>query len=45
VPEIIHGTDRRPLETGKTLAHAIEAFSPKAIERYLYTSGLPEPTC
>lgn len=31
------------LSTGKDLAHAIGAFSPKALERYLYTSGLPEP--
>lgn len=31
------------LQTGKNLAHALEAFSPKALERYLYTSGLPEP--
>lgn len=31
------------LDTGKTLEGAIEGFSPKAIERYLYTSGLPEP--
>ncbi len=31
------------LANGKNLEHAIEAFSPKAIERYLYTSGLPEP--
>ena len=29
--------------TGKTLAEAIDAFTPKAVERYLYTSGLPEP--
>jgi short-chain Z-isoprenyl diphosphate synthase len=31
------------LSTGKDLAHALDGFSPKALERYLYTSGLPEP--
>jgi short-chain Z-isoprenyl diphosphate synthase len=31
------------LRTGKDLQQAIEGFSPKAVERYLYTSGLPEP--
>ena len=31
------------IRTGKTIEHALEAFSPKALERYLYTSGLPEP--
>ena len=31
------------LKTGKSLEQAIDAFSPKAVERYLYTSGLPEP--
>lgn len=30
-------------KTGKDLSHAIEGFDPKVIERYLYTSGLPEP--
>jgi len=29
--------------TGRSLADAIADFDPKAIERYLYTSGLPEP--
>jgi short-chain Z-isoprenyl diphosphate synthase len=29
--------------SGKSLDQAIESFHPKAIERYLYTSGLPEP--
>jgi len=29
--------------TGKSLDEAIADFNPKAIERYLYTSGLPEP--
>jgi short-chain Z-isoprenyl diphosphate synthase len=29
--------------TGKDLAHAIEHFGPRSLERYLYTSGLPEP--
>ena len=28
---------------GKDLAHAIENFGPRSLERYLYTSGLPEP--
>ncbi len=31
------------LATGKDLAGALEGFNPHAIERYLYTSGLPEP--
>jgi short-chain Z-isoprenyl diphosphate synthase len=31
------------LRTGKDLEQAIEGFSPKAVERFLYTSGLPEP--
>jgi short-chain Z-isoprenyl diphosphate synthase len=31
------------LATGKDLQQALESFSPKAVERYLYTSGLPEP--
>jgi short-chain Z-isoprenyl diphosphate synthase len=31
------------LQTGKDLRQAIEGFSPKAVERFLYTSGLPEP--
>jgi short-chain Z-isoprenyl diphosphate synthase len=31
------------LETGKDLRQAIDAFSHKAVERFLYTSGLPEP--
>lgn len=31
------------LTTGKDLRQAIEAFTPKAVERFLYTSGLPEP--
>jgi short-chain Z-isoprenyl diphosphate synthase len=31
------------LETGKDLAQALAAFNHKALERYLYTSGLPEP--
>lgn len=29
--------------TGRNLADAIADFNPKALERYLYTSGLPEP--
>jgi short-chain Z-isoprenyl diphosphate synthase len=29
--------------TGKSLAEAIDGFTPTAVERYLYTSGLPEP--
>ncbi|HEX7480747.1 MAG TPA: polyprenyl diphosphate synthase [Polyangiales bacterium] len=29
--------------TGKTLEEVIEDFQPDMIERYLYTSGLPEP--
>jgi short-chain Z-isoprenyl diphosphate synthase len=29
--------------TGKSLSEAIDGFTPKAVERYLYTSGLPEP--
>lgn len=28
---------------GKTLQEAAQEFSPRALERYLYTSGLPEP--
>jgi len=31
------------LRTGKDLQHALEHFDPKSVERYLYTSGLPEP--
>jgi short-chain Z-isoprenyl diphosphate synthase len=31
------------LRTGKDLQHALEHFNHKAVERYLYTSGLPEP--
>jgi short-chain Z-isoprenyl diphosphate synthase len=31
------------LETGKDLQGALDNFNPKALERYLYTSGLPEP--
>jgi short-chain Z-isoprenyl diphosphate synthase len=31
------------LATGKDLQQALEGFSPKAVERFLYTSGLPEP--
>jgi short-chain Z-isoprenyl diphosphate synthase len=31
------------LQTGKDLRQAIEGFTPKAVERFLYTSGLPEP--
>jgi short-chain Z-isoprenyl diphosphate synthase len=31
------------LATGKDLRQALASFSPKAVERYLYTSGLPEP--
>lgn len=30
-------------ETGRSLAEAAADFGPKALERYLYTSGLPEP--
>lgn len=30
-------------ETGKDLDHAIEHFDQRVLERYLYTSGLPEP--
>jgi short-chain Z-isoprenyl diphosphate synthase len=29
--------------TGRSLTDAIQEFTPKALERYLYTSGLPEP--
>jgi len=29
--------------TGRSLEDAIENFNPKVLERYLYTSGLPEP--
>lgn len=29
--------------TGKSLEQVIEHFSPKVVDRYLYTSGLPEP--
>ena len=31
------------LRTGKDLEHALKVFNHKAVERYLYTSGLPEP--
>ena len=31
------------LRAGKDLQHALEHFNPKSVERYLYTSGLPEP--
>jgi short-chain Z-isoprenyl diphosphate synthase len=31
------------LTTGKDLRQALEGFSHKAVERFLYTSGLPEP--
>ena len=31
------------LQTGKNLQQALESFSAKAVERFLYTSGLPEP--
>ncbi len=31
------------LETGRDLRDALDGFNPKALERYLYTSGLPEP--
>jgi short-chain Z-isoprenyl diphosphate synthase len=31
------------LRAGKDLQHALENFNHKAVERYLYTSGLPEP--
>jgi len=31
------------LSTGKDLQQAVDAFNPKSIERFLYTSGLPEP--
>jgi short-chain Z-isoprenyl diphosphate synthase len=31
------------LDTGKNLQQALEAFSHQALERFLYTSGLPEP--
>jgi short-chain Z-isoprenyl diphosphate synthase len=31
------------LATGKDLQQALEAFSHSAVERFLYTSGLPEP--
>lgn len=31
------------LRTGKDLEQAVEGFSHKAVERFLYTSGLPEP--
>ena len=31
------------LQTGKDLRQALEGFSHKAVERFLYTSGLPEP--
>jgi short-chain Z-isoprenyl diphosphate synthase len=31
------------LHTGKDLRQALEAFSHKAVDRFLYTSGLPEP--
>jgi len=34
---------RHAQRTGKTLEAAIDGFTPKAVERYLYTSGLPEP--
>ncbi|MDD9942605.1 MAG: polyprenyl diphosphate synthase [Myxococcales bacterium] len=30
-------------ETGRNLEQAAEQFDPKVLERYLYTSGLPEP--
>lgn len=30
-------------KTGKSLDAVIDDFNPKALERYLYTSGLPEP--
>ncbi|HEX2678429.1 MAG TPA: polyprenyl diphosphate synthase [Polyangiales bacterium] len=30
-------------KTGKSLDAVIEDFNPKSLERYLYTSGLPEP--
>ena len=29
--------------TGKSLEQVIEEFAPKVVDRYLYTSGLPEP--
>jgi short-chain Z-isoprenyl diphosphate synthase len=29
--------------TGKSLSDAIQGFTPAVVERYLYTSGLPEP--
>ena len=31
------------LQRGKTLQDVLRGFSHKVIERYLYTSGLPEP--
>ncbi len=31
------------LSTGKDLRQTLESFSHKAVERFLYTSGLPEP--
>jgi short-chain Z-isoprenyl diphosphate synthase len=31
------------LRTGKDLEQAVDGFSHKAVERFLYTSGLPEP--
>ena len=31
------------LRAGKDLQHALEHFNHKSVERYLYTSGLPEP--
>jgi short-chain Z-isoprenyl diphosphate synthase len=34
---------QQQLNTGKDLQQAVEGFSPKAVERFLYTSGLPEP--
>jgi len=37
--EYLHQKQR----AGRNLGDAIEDFSPKAVERYLYTSGLPEP--
>lgn len=37
--EYLHQKER----AGRNLADAIADFSPKALERYLYTSGLPEP--
>src|SRR5204863_8897191 len=34
---------RPPSHGGKSMKQAVSGFSPKAVERFLYTSGLPEP--